>query len=197
MQTELRQESPLVGAGDLLDGGSATLSEQIRLCELPFLELNNIRGNASDPDFRRAISEVIGVDLPVRANTVSEGPGYVLWWLGPDEWLAQSHDPMPARLDHDLRVRFGDLFATTVDVSSGYTTLRLSGSRVSDVLNKGCPLDLHPRVFKPGQCAQSHFFKTAIALRKLVDGTWHLIVRRSFADYATRMLVDASAEYGP
>lgn len=196
MQTELRQESPLVGARDLLDGGSAGQVEQIRLCEVPFLELNNIRGNASDPAFRRAISEVVGVDPPVAPNTVSEGPNHALWWLGPDEWLAQSRAPMPARLGHDLRARFDDLFATTVDVSSGYTTLRLSGSRVADILNKGCPLDLHPRVFKPGQCAQSHFFKTAIVLRKLADGTWHLIVRRSFADYATRMLVDASAEYG-
>jgi sarcosine oxidase subunit gamma len=196
MQTELRQESPLIGARDLLEEGSASQAGQIRIRELPFLELNNIRGNASDAAFRNAVRDAVGADLPVKPNTVSAGPDYALWWLGPDEWLAQSAEPVPARLDADLRARFGDSFATTVDVSSGYTTLWLSGPRAAEVLNKGCPLDLHPRVFGAGQCAQSHFFKTTIALRKLDDDTWHLIVRRSFADYAARMLVDASAEYG-
>lgn len=196
MQTDLSQESPLVGAMDLLSGGAANPEAPLRIRELPFLELNNIRGNASDRAFLEAVRDTLGAGLPLRPNTVSEGGGYVLWWLGPDEWLAQSAEPMPARLDRDLRTRFGALFATTVDVSSGYTTLCLSGPRATDVLNKGCPLDLHPRVFGPGQCAQSHFFKTAIALRRLDGDEWHLIVRRSFADYALRMLVDAAVEYG-
>jgi sarcosine oxidase subunit gamma len=196
MQTDLSQESPLVGAMDLLSGAAANPEAPLRIRELPFLELNNIRGNASDRAFLEAVRDTLGADLPLRPNTVSEGGGYVLWWLGPDEWLAQSAEPAPARLDRDLRARFGALFATTVDVSSGYTTLCLAGPRAADVLNKGCPLDLHSRVFGPGQCAQSHFFKTAIALRRLDGGEWHLIVRRSFADYALRMLVDAAVEYG-
>src|SRR3546814_1764883 len=120
---------------------------------------------------------------------------YALWWLGPDEWLAQSTDAIPARLEGELRARLDNLFAATVDVTSSYTTILLSGKHAGDVINKGCPLDLHPGVFGPDQCAQSLVFKSAIALRKQQDGVWNLIVRRSFADYAVRMLADAAAEY--
>ena len=47
--------------------------------------------------------------------------------------------------------------AAAVDVGSGYTVLEISGAQAREALARGCPLDLHPRVFKTGQCAQSHF----------------------------------------
>lgn len=194
MQIELRQESPLVGAQNLLADSPQAMFDHVRIQERPFLELNNIRGNAGDPTFVQAIKEVVGVELPVVPNTAAEGPDYALWWLGPDEWLAQSVNAVPARLQHELRVGFEGLFASTIDVTSGYTTILLSGEHATDVINKGCPLDLHSGVFGLGQCAQSVFFKSTIALRRQHDGLWNLIVRRSFADYAVRMLADASDE---
>ena len=38
-------------------------------------------------------------------------------------------------------------YAAAVDVGSGYTVVEISGERVRDVLARGCPLDLHPRMF--------------------------------------------------
>lgn len=196
-QTEPRQESPLVGVQGLLANAAPDLFDQVRIQEKPFLELNNIRGNSSEPAFVQAVKAVIGADLPVVPNTVAQGPDYTLWWLSPDEWLAQAKAPAPARLVDDLRAHFEGLFATTVDVTSGYTTLTLSGKHADAVINKGCPLDLHSRVFGPGRCAQSLFFKAAVALRREPDGTLNMIVRRSFADYVARMLADASEEFLP
>ncbi|MEO6984024.1 MAG: sarcosine oxidase subunit gamma family protein [Paralcaligenes sp.] len=195
MQTEIVQESPLVGVQGLLAGVPSHLHAQVRIEEMPFLELNNIRGNSASPEFVQAIGETLDVALPIKANTVSIGTEYVLWWLGPNEWLAQSVQARPAVLEARLRGRFGDQFATSVDVGSGYTTLRLSGTHAGQVLQKGCPLDLHPKVFTEGQCAQSYFFKSGITLRPQADGAWVVIVRRSFADYAVRMMLDAAHEF--
>lgn len=195
MQTEIVRESPLVGVQALLAQTPSHLHAQVRIEEMPFLELNNIRGNSNSPEFAQAVGEVLGITLPVEANTVSVGATHVLWWLGPNEWLAQSRQDTPAVLEAALRGRFGDQFSTTVDVSSGYTTLRLSGVHARDVLQKGCPLDLHPKAFTEGQCAQSYFFKAGMTVRPQADGAWVVIVRRSFADYVVRMMLDAAQEF--
>ncbi len=122
MQTEIVQESPLVGVQGLLASVPSHLHAQVRIEEMPFLELNNIRGNSASPEFVQAIGETLDVALPIKANTVSIGTEYVLWWLGPNEWLAQSAQARPAVLEAGLRGRFGDQFATSVDVSSGIET---------------------------------------------------------------------------
>ena len=48
-------------------------------------------------------------------------------------------------------------------------------------------------MFKPGQCAQSHFFKASIVLVPTGDDTFEIVVRRSFADYFCRIMLDAAA----
>ena len=63
------------------------------------------------------------------------------------------------------------------------------------MVQKGCPLDLHPRVFAVGHCAQSHFFKAPLLLRAVATDAFELVLRRSFADYAGRMLLDAGEEF--
>lgn len=60
------------------------------------------------------------------------------------------------------------------------------------MLTRGCPLDLHPRVFKPGRCAQSHYFKASIVLIPIGNDTYEIVVRRSFADYFVRIMLDAA-----
>ena len=81
--------------------------------------------------------------------------------------------------------------------------LNLSGSRVRDLLAKGCTLDLHPRAFAPGQCAQTNLAKTSVLSARVLPRTnnsdlqsFDVVVRRSFADYLARWLVDSAREYG-
>ena len=82
------------------------------------------------------------------------------------------------------------------DISSGQTIIRLRGPRARDLLNKGCPLDLHPRVFGAGQCAQSHIGKSNALIIQVDDTpTYDIIVRRSFADYLARWLLHSGMEY--
>ncbi|WP_233835454.1 sarcosine oxidase subunit gamma [Paraburkholderia sp. ZP32-5] len=201
--TGVWQESPLVGVDALLRQHQASASAAFRLGERPFLELVNVRGDTREPVFIRAVEAVIGCRPPERPNTVARGNGYDMVWLGPDEWLVRSasaHDATrSAPLQAALGTAFGGVFASAVDIGSGYTVLEISGTRTRDVLARGCPLDLHPKLFGAGQCAQSHYFKAPITLLKasvtlLPTGadSFEIIVRRSFADYLVRIMLDAA-----
>jgi sarcosine oxidase, subunit gamma len=163
----------------------------VRLTEQAGLELVNLRGRMQAARFVTAARDAFGIELPGTPNTVAAGAAYTALWLGPDEWLLRSNDPRPATAERTLRPLLADEFAAVVDVSSGYAVLELEGTRTREVLRKGCPVDLHPRVFGVGQCAQSHYFKAGIILRPTAPDACELIVRRSFADYTARILLDA------
>jgi sarcosine oxidase subunit gamma len=69
------------------------------------------------------------------------------------------------------------------------------------VLAKGCPLDLHPRAFATGNCAQSLLAKASVLIHLPNDDaqrgpTFDLYVARSFAHYLFAWLEDAGREYG-
>ncbi|TMS56698.1 sarcosine oxidase subunit gamma [Imbroritus primus] len=193
MWSDHRFESPLVGVA--LSAEPAGAAAACTLGERPFLELTLVRGDGTSAAFRDAIRAATGAELPLAPNTVAASADYQVFWLGPDEWLLQSARPHVPDMERTLRAALAGQFAAVTDVSSGYTVLRLAGSKARAVLQKGCPLDLHPRVFRSGQCAQSHYFKADILLYPVADDAWELVVRRSFADYAARILTDAMAEY--
>ena len=193
MWSDHRFESPLVGVALYAEPAGAAAA--CTLGERPFLELTLVRGDGTSAAFRDAIRAATGAELPLAPNTVAASADYQVFWLGPDEWLLQSARPRVPDMERTLRAALAGQFAAVTDVSSGYTVLWLAGSKARAVLQKGCPLDLHPRVFRSGQCAQSHFFKADILLHPVADGAWELVVRRSFADYAARILTDAMAEY--
>ena len=153
----LMLESPLVGVADLLRAQEGA-STRFALRERAFLDLVNVRGEPSDAAFVEAVAAVAGLRLPAEPNTVARGERYDALWLGPDEWLLRSVEPAPAGgLHARLSSALAGADAAAVDVGSGYTVLEISGAQAREALARGCPLDLHPRVFKTGQCAQSHF----------------------------------------
>ncbi|WP_168790698.1 sarcosine oxidase subunit gamma [Paraburkholderia aromaticivorans] len=195
-QTGVWQESPLVGTDALLKKHQATANATFRLNERPFLELVNVRGDTRDAAFVRAFESVLGCRPPEKANTVARGNGYDVMWLGPDEWLVRSataHDATrTAPLQAKLGAAFAGVFASAVDIGSGYTVLEISGTRTREVLSRGCPLDLHPKLFGEGQCAQSHYFKASMTLLPTGASSFDIVVRRSFADYFVKMMLDAA-----
>ncbi|AOJ04936.1 MULTISPECIES: sarcosine oxidase subunit gamma [Burkholderia] len=193
-QDGARLESPLVGAGDALKAHDARASKKFRFRERPFLDLVNVRGEPNDPAFVRAFEQVVGCRPPMKPNTVARSADYDVLWLGPDEWLVRSNGAVAAgALEAKLAEAVQGMYAAAVDVGSGYTVVEVSGERARDVLARGCPLDLHPRMFGVGQCAQSHYFKASIALVPMGGDTFDIVVRRSFADYFSRIMLDAAA----
>jgi sarcosine oxidase subunit gamma len=192
---QVQQESPFTELTQLLAPLAAGANRAVSMEEKPFLELINIKGEADSAVLLTTVKNLTGAALPLQPNTITESEQFTVYWLAPNEWLIQSRQPRLPALCADLAGALAGQFASVVDVSSGNTSLVLSGAKAREVLQKGCPLDFHPAVFTPGQCAQSHYFKAGVLLRPLADGAYELIIRRSFADYFGRILLDACQEY--
>jgi sarcosine oxidase subunit gamma len=191
------KESPLVRFGLRARSAQAPAAGAIHAWEHAFLGHINLRGDAGDPRFTAAVKAVLGVELPVRANTLSVARAIAIYWLGPDEWLVVTPGDRERAIAGELRASFATLHAAVTELSGGQTVVELHGPQVRELLSKECPLDFHPRAFPPGTCAQSHLAKAPILLHALDDGNgFAIVIRRSFADYFWLWLEDAAAEYG-
>jgi sarcosine oxidase, subunit gamma len=162
----------------------------VRIAELPFASAVNLRADPSSA----AVAEVLGGPPPAEPNTVAELRGRHALWLGPDEWLVVGPDGEAPELVTRLRAALTGMRGSAVDVSANRTMIEVSGARATDLLEKGCQLDLHPRAFAAGRCAQSTVAKAQVILWRTEAG-YRLLVRGSFAGYLSAWLTDAAREY--
>ena len=176
------------------------LPRGVRLAERTLGKVE-LRGDPSDRSFMAAVGRTLDLLLPTEPNTTAGRGALTALWLGPDNWLLTCPPGEVAALIETSRKALADLHAAVVDVSEGRVALQLSGPSAREVLAKGCPLDLHPRVFAPGNCAQTLLAKTSLLLHLVNDDPGHgptfdLYVARSYAQYAWAWLEDAGLEYG-
>jgi sarcosine oxidase, subunit gamma len=161
------------------------------------LAVINLRGNGEDAAFRAAASQALGLELPVQPCTSAASAVHRVVWAGPDDWFVIGPKGQAETIASRLRAALAGMHHAVTDVSSGYTVLHLGGAPVRDVLAQGCPLDLHPRVFKPGASAGSHFFRASMWLWQTDEApTYEVLVRRSFMGYFWLMLERSSQECG-
>jgi sarcosine oxidase subunit gamma len=153
----------------------------------------NLRGRTGDPAFLQAIETICAIALPGALAVTRKGNLY-LYNLGPDEWsLVMPDDRVPGLLA-DLNAATQGMHVAINDLSGAFLSLVLRGDKVRELLAKGCTLDLHPEAFTSGASAQTGLAKAGVLLG-LFDAEFHLIVRRSFADYLLQWLHKAGAEY--
>ncbi|WP_329551725.1 sarcosine oxidase subunit gamma [Streptomyces sp. NBC_00696] len=190
------RRSPLAGAADRLAAVTRASGGEVRLAELPFLAQVNVRldakGAAAD-----TVGLALGLSLPLEPNTVVRAGELTVLWLGPDEWLVVGAPATERDLEQRIRAAAGDDHVSVTDVSAQRTTLLVSGARARDLLANGCPLDLHPRAFGPGRCAQTMLARAQVVVVAWDEpgaGFW-VLVRSSFAGYLTDWLLDAAGEY--
>jgi len=143
------------------------------------------------PAARPRVAHAIGVEALPGNNKTAVGRLGTCLWVRPDEWLVVAVPGMRGTLIGTIEAALGSDEGAVVDVSSSRIVLELRGSRSRDVLASCCPLDLHPRVFSPGDCAQSVIAKAPVLLH-LVDDTprWELYVRPSLVAYVVAWLTD-------
>lgn len=168
-----------------------------RIEERPFLGKLTLRGDPSEASFRMAVERATGIALPLDPNKAHFRDNRTLAWVGPNEWLLHTPEGEEEAVKVALNDALADKRAAVVDVSDYYTVIRVEGPQARDLLAKGCPLDLHPSKFGPGDCAGSLFIKALIHLIQ-TDETpaYTLQVRWSVADYLWRNLVRAAEEWG-
>ncbi|WP_285698235.1 sarcosine oxidase subunit gamma family protein [Actinomadura sp. NBRC 104412] len=117
----------------------------VRLREIPFPAQVELRLDDGSPDASET-SRFLVLRLPGAGHAAGDGEPYVLW-LGPGWYLVVDREGGETELLAGL--------PDAVVVSAARTVLELSGPSARDVLSHDCPLDLHPRVFGPGRCAQT------------------------------------------
>ncbi|MFJ6661895.1 sarcosine oxidase subunit gamma [Streptomyces sp. NPDC091377] len=188
--------SPLSHVTDRLATATHASGGAIRLAELPFLAQLNVR-----LDVKGAAAEAVGLaldlQLPLQPNRVVRAGELTALWLGPDEWLLVGPQGSERDLESRIREAAGDEHVSVTDVSAQRTTLLVTGPRARDLLAHGCPLDLHPRAFGSGRCAQTTLGRTQVVLVARDEpraGFW-VLVRSTFAGYLADWLLDAATEY--
>jgi sarcosine oxidase, subunit gamma len=169
--------------------------DRLTLADTPIPVAWNVRGDPAYPAFLSAAQAVLGLALPTQPNTSIRRDATTLLWLGPRSWLCTAQS---ASLDFDVARRaLNDAGGALFDVSSSYVAWTIQGEASARVLNEGCPLDLHPNVFVPGQCAQSVFgHVNALIVRPDARVAYVVIVARSFAVDAWAHLRAAAAAEG-
>ncbi|MGW3369886.1 sarcosine oxidase subunit gamma [Streptosporangium canum] len=165
----------------------------LRIAEVPFLTQVNLRLDPGGPA-AGDIGRALGVPLPAEPGTYGSADVDVLW-LGPDEWLIVGEPGRERELETRLRAAAGTGHVAVTDVSAQRTTLLVAGPKARDLLAHGCAIDLHPRVFGPGRCAQTMLARAQVLLVARDGDEFLVLVRPSFAGYLVAWLLDAAAEH--
>jgi sarcosine oxidase subunit gamma len=139
-----------------------------------------------------AIARTRGLALPFAPNTVlAAGPRAAIW-LGPDEWLLLGAPGAGASIVAELERDLEGAHAAVTDLGANRAWLELRGPGVRDLLSRGVPIDLHPRSWTPGDCAQTVLARTQVLLVQAGDDLTRVAFRPSFADYVVDWLVAAA-----
>ena len=176
---------------------SGSVAGTVELSELPFLTMVGIRIRP-DTDAGTRLSSVTG-GLPAGSGDVRSSGDTAVLWLGPAEFLvvapADAHESLGGDLIQALKEALSDGEGQVVDLSANRTTFELTGPRARAVLEKGCSLDLHSRVFKAGTALSTEIGNIPVVLWKTGEESYRLFPRASFADFLGRWLLDAMREY--
>lgn len=144
-------------------------------------------------DLRVRAADAPALALPVEPNTWTAGGDRELVWLGPDEWLLLGRPGTETVIVADLERSLDGTHHSVVDVSAARVVLELRGDGRHDVLAQGCGLDLHPRSWAGGRCAQTLLAHVPVLLQERDDRT-RVLVRPSFAGWLRDWLHVARAD---
>ncbi|MEO5897515.1 MAG: sarcosine oxidase subunit gamma family protein [Vicinamibacterales bacterium] len=162
--------------------------------EVPFLAQVLLRADPGDTDVMTRLAQALDLSLPVIANRVSGSHDLHALWLGPDEWLIVGQPGSESALEAGCRTALGTAFGSVVDVSANRAVIELGGPFARQILESGCSIDLHPRAFGAGHCAQTLLARTGVILHQLTtEPLYRLLVRPSFAIHVAAWLRDAGA----
>ncbi len=155
----------------------------------------DLRVDPFDVDAVGRLGARLGFDLPIEPNTVAGDPaGRHALWLGPDEWLVVGPPGAEGKIESTLRAALGGAFGAVVDVSANRIVIELAGPAALETLESGCSIDLDPRSFGPGRCAQTLLARANVLLHQVSgEPRYRLYVRPSFAPYVRAWLDDAEA----
>jgi len=155
---------------------------------LPRMARFILRGDA---EAARIAGAAFELDVPGAALVASWHGARAALWLGPDEWLLLAPASEEEFLAQSLESGLAALPHALVNVGHREVVAEISGPRVTDVLNAGCPLDLDISAFPVGMCTRSVLAKAQIVLWRTGIDVFQLHVWRSFYPYVEEFLIEA------
>ena len=192
----LRPVSPAAHLAERFAAAEVTGRRAVRLSEVPFRTMVGVRVMPGTAAAGR-VEARLGAPLPTACGAVTTADGSAVLWLSPDEFLVVSDRPA-AELTAALAQGFEGEPGSATDLSANRTTFALAGPSARAVLDKGCPLDLHPRVFEVGSAYVTSIGSVPVILWRVADESYEILPRSSFADFLGRWLLDAMREFqGP
>ncbi|MDQ7728238.1 sarcosine oxidase subunit gamma family protein [Halomonas sp. SpR8] len=193
--TAIPVESPLAYSYRHSGAPRAGSASRLQLRERAMLGHLVLRGGAIVLD--EAVRDVLGISLPGKPQAlVQDASGErSIQWLSPDEWLVIVPGGEEFPLETKLRDYLGSAHFAISDVSGGQTLLELSGEAAQELLMKTVIYDVHPSNFPVGKGVTTVFAKATAIIRRPSEDRWELVIRRSFADYCYRWLLNAATEY--
>jgi heterotetrameric sarcosine oxidase gamma subunit len=194
---KLAQLSPLAAVAVPGRYGNATgTTPPVTLKERRGLKLRVIAAlSGQGPVVEDTVRKITGLELPRGPKRVT-AKGFALIGTAPGQWLAIAEDADSMRVLDTLVKELAGHAAIT-EQSDSKAVIRISGARARDVMAKGCSLDLHPRVFKPGDAATTAVALIDCQLWQSDDApSYDLAVPSSFAESFWSWLAASAAEYG-
>jgi sarcosine oxidase subunit gamma len=189
-----RPVSPAAHLAERFAAAEVTGARAVSLREVPFLTMVGLRVVPGSAAAGR-IETCLTARLPISCGEVSIADGLSVLWLAPDEFLAVSGDHPATEVTLGLLEALDGGPGSVTDLSANRTTFELTGASSRAVLEKGCPLDLHPRSFAVNQAYVTLIGSVPVVLRKTADETYQILPRSSYADFLGRWLIDAMAEF--
>lgn len=157
-----------------------------------------IRGTA---EMAAGFENATGLSLPVLPSSFVLQGERAVYWLGPEEWMLRAPLSELQSLEEALSKELSGHVAV-IDVSATFTLIRLHGVAGAELMRKSTVYDIDQLSAESssgqetGRAVQTTMAKAGALIVRRADKSFELIVRRSFADYVARWLLDAGAEFG-
>jgi sarcosine oxidase subunit alpha len=140
------------------------------------------------------MEEHFGAACPAPGRTET-GRGVTIHWSGAEQWFVMADDKAEGDLFDQVVGALAEC-ASVSEQSHGRITLSVSGVRARDVLAKGTPVDLHPRVFEVGHCAVTQMAHVGVHIARVGEDAYVLSLFRGFAESFWQWLGEMSEEFG-
>ena len=155
-----------------------------------------VRGDARAPAFADRVEALLG-PLPVEPLTSTRTADATLFWLGPRAWLFTTGAAAPPRDFDAARGAINAAGGALFDVSASYMGWAIAGVHAGRVLGRECPLDLRPRSFPAGRCAQSLLGHIGVLVYRPREAPCYvMLIARSYASDAWHTLTTAASSEG-
>jgi heterotetrameric sarcosine oxidase gamma subunit len=170
-------------------------NKNISISEVRFKHYFNIKFDRNIIYDNKSKLEVDGLIIPNINNKITHYDNDKLIWISPYEWIYISESNKFQNICKKPKYTYIDDYKSIFDLSSSYTTIKLSGENFINVLSKLTSLDILKNI-NSDYCAQSLVsnIKTIIWANNIQKEIF-LTLNRSYSQHLLETILDSSLEY--